>query len=92
MLLASIIVAVLLGAVALIALALHWRKGFTPIPIPTVGEEAVVATPLTPAGAVVINGELWPARSIDGLDIASRCRVRVVDFQDLNLMVEPIKS
>ncbi|HEX9629143.1 MAG TPA: NfeD family protein, partial [Pyrinomonadaceae bacterium] len=57
---------------------LSLRKRFANRDLRLIGEAARVETTLTPDGTVIIGGELWPARSIDGLVIASRRRVRVV--------------
>jgi len=67
---------------------LSLRKRFANRDLRLIGEAARVETTLTPDGTVIIGGELWPARSIDGLVIASRRRVRVVSVEDLSLLVE----
>jgi len=67
---------------------LSLRKRFANRDLRLIGEAARVETTLTPDGTVIIGGELWPARSIDGLVIASRRRVRVVSVADLSLLVE----
>jgi len=67
---------------------LSLRKRFANRDLRLIGEAARVETTLTPDGTVIIGGELWPARSIDGLVIASRRRVRVVSVDDLTLLVE----
>ncbi len=67
---------------------LSLRKRFANRDLRLIGEAARVETTLTPDGTVIIGGELWPARSIDGLVIASRRRVRVVSVNDLSLLVE----
>jgi len=67
---------------------LSLRKRFANSDVRLIGAAGRVETTLTPDGTVIIGGELWPARSIDGLVIASRCRVRVVSVDDLSLLVE----
>ncbi len=86
----TVTIAVFVLGVLLIALIslLSLRKRFANRDLRLIGEAARVETMLTPDGTVIIGGELWPARSIDGLVIASRRRVRVVSVNDLSLLVE----
>jgi membrane-bound serine protease (ClpP class) len=53
-----------------------------------VGAEAVVTEPCRPSGQVRLHGELWQARCDAGADVGQR--VRVVDRNDLVLIVEPL--
>ncbi len=53
-----------------------------------VGAIAVVRTPLTPEGKVIVNGELWNAIAGVPVDIGQQVRVRRVT--DLRLEVEPV--
>jgi membrane-bound ClpP family serine protease len=73
--------------IAMISL-LSLRKRFANRDLRLIGKAARVETTLTPEGTVIVGGELWPARSVDGLVIASRRRVRVVSVADLSLLVE----
>ncbi len=86
----TVTIAVFVLGLLLIALIsfLSLRKRFANRDLRLIGEAARVETTLMPDGTVIIGGELWPARSIDGLVIASRRRVRVVSFDDLSLLVE----
>ena len=86
----TVTIAVFVLGLLLIALIsfLSLRKRFANRDLRLIGEAARVETTLTPDGTVIIGGELWPARSIDGLVIASRRRVRVVSVEDLSLLVE----
>ncbi len=86
----TVTIAVFVLGLLLIALIsfLSLRKRFANRDLRLIGEAARVETTLTPDGTVIIGGELWPARSIDGLVIASRRRVRVVSVDDLTLLVE----
>jgi membrane-bound ClpP family serine protease len=88
MLLAATIVAIVIGLL-LVALttALSLRKRFANRDVQLIGKSARVETMLTPDGTVIIGGELWPARSVDGV-ITSQRRVRVVGVNGLVLLVE----
>lgn len=55
-----------------------------------VGQTAVVRSPLTPEGKVVVMGELWNAISSVPADVGARVRIRAVD--GLKLEVEPESS
>ncbi|HZE63162.1 MAG TPA: NfeD family protein [Pyrinomonadaceae bacterium] len=83
-------IAVFVLGLLLIALisVLSLRKRFANRDLRLIGEAARVETTLTPEGTVIVGGELWPARSVDGLVIASRRQVRVVSVADLSLLVE----
>jgi membrane protein implicated in regulation of membrane protease activity len=86
----TVAIAVFVLGVLLIALIsfLSLRKRFANRDLHLIGEAAWVETTLAPDGTVIIGGELWPARSSDGLVIASRRRVRVVSVDDLSLLVK----
>jgi len=86
----TVTIAMFVLGLLLIALIsfLSLRKRFANRDLRLIGEAARVEKTLTPEGTVIIGGELWPARSIDGLVIASRTRVRVVSVDDLSLLVE----
>jgi membrane-bound ClpP family serine protease len=51
-----------------------------------IGQEAVVADALDPDGTVLVEGERWRARSLDG-DIASGESVEIVSVERLSLEV-----
>jgi membrane-bound serine protease (ClpP class) len=55
-----------------------------------IGGNGTVDTTLNPNGSVIIRGEIWRARSVDGRPIASRNAVRVVGSDDLLLLVESL--
>ena len=88
MLMTVTIAAFVLGLLLALTSFLSLRKRFANRDLRLIGEAARVETTLRPDGTVIIGGELWPARSIDGLVIASRRRVRVVSVDDLSLLVE----
>ena len=85
----TIVVAIASGLllIALVAV-LSLRKRFANLDLQLIGESARVETTLTPEGTVIVRGELWPARSTDGLVIASQHRVRIVGLDDHSLLVE----
>jgi membrane-bound serine protease (ClpP class) len=62
-------------ALALVALSRHKKSGTGQLQL--LGAEGLVQAELRPEGAVLIKGELWRARSIDGTQIAVRERVEV---------------
>ena len=88
MLVTAILVAGALGfmLIGLVA-ALSLRKRLANRNLQLIGEAARVETTLTPDGTVIIGGELWPARSIDGV-ITSQRRVRVIGVNNLVLLVD----
>ena len=73
--LVTILLLVTLVALALMALSRHKKSGTGKIQL--LGAEGLVQAELKPEGAVLIKGELWRARSSDGLNIAVQERVEV---------------
>ncbi|MFN2512550.1 MAG: NfeD family protein [Pyrinomonadaceae bacterium] len=53
-----------------------------------VGSRAQVDADLVPEGTVLVQGELWRARSADGTSIASRTVVQVVGLSGHLLLVQ----
>jgi len=53
------------------------------------GATGMVNTRLAPEGSVIVDGELWRARSSDGRALDPQCRVSVVDFDGPFLLVAP---
>ena len=49
---------------------------------------AIVELQLSPDGIVLVNGELWPARSNNNSFISSRSVVRVVGLAGHRLLIE----
>jgi membrane-bound ClpP family serine protease len=87
-----ILLIAILALFALIALAIvialyrHKRASLGEVRL--MGELCQVNTNLAPEGTVIVQGELWPARSIDGTSIAPPDLVRVVGTQDHLLLVK----
>lgn len=88
MLLTVTVVGIVIGALIAPVAGLWLRKRFANRDLHLFGESARVETTLRPHGTVIVAGELWPARSLDGLVIASQHRVRVVGVDNLSLLVE----
>jgi membrane-bound ClpP family serine protease len=75
-----------LALVLVVALYHHKKAGTGEINL--IGELAHVDTELNPEGTVIVGGELWRAKSIDGAFILTRARVRVVGFENHLVLVE----
>jgi membrane protein implicated in regulation of membrane protease activity len=43
-------------------------------------------------GSIFIDGELWSARPVDGAELPSEGRVRVVGREGMTLIVEPVDA
>ncbi|MGC9540552.1 NfeD family protein [Streptomyces sp. UG1] len=83
--------AVVVGAGALLAGRLAWRARRTPPaggPQALVGREAVVRRAEAGTGQVLLDGAWWSVRSRDRAPIPEGQPVRVVDQEDLTLVVE----
>ena len=75
-----------LATLVVVALYLHKKAGAGDVKL--VGELARVETKLDPEGTVIVGGELWRARSKDGVHVSARTRVRVIAFEDHLAVVE----
>lgn len=51
------------------------------------GSTGQVVSRIAPYGAVLVNGELWPARSFDGVELADGATIRVVEPRGHSLLV-----
>lgn len=56
-----------------------------------IGQQVNVVDPLRPVGAVMVNGELWKAKSMDSGKIESGDDVEIVKIEGLTLMVARLK-
>ena len=72
-------------AIAVVSLWKHKKAGSGQIHV--VGATALVETDLDPEGTILIDGELWRAKSIDGTSIAAQEQVNVVAVQGYLLLV-----
>jgi membrane protein implicated in regulation of membrane protease activity len=60
-------------------------------PLRLVGRIASVEKDLSPEGFILVEGELWPARALDGVSVAcGNANVRVVGARGHLLEVEPV--
>ena len=71
-----------------IVVALYRHKKTLSTTSRILGEIGKVASALMPEGSVVVQGELWRARSRDGSTIAAERRVRVVGVEGHLLLGE----
>lgn len=78
--------AALLLSIAGASLWKHKKSGMGRIQL--LGATAYAQTALDPEGAVLIAGELWRARSFDGVTVAANERVEVVQVQGHLLLVK----
>ncbi|HEU4477152.1 MAG TPA: NfeD family protein [Pyrinomonadaceae bacterium] len=76
----------LLIIVSVISLWKHKRAGIGRIQL--LGATGVVHRDLDPEGAVLIEGELWSARSIDGTTIPAQQPIEVVSVKGHLLLVK----
>jgi membrane-bound ClpP family serine protease len=87
-----ILLTAILAFIALIALAsviaLYRHKKTSAGQAQLIGELCRVNSNLTPDGTVIVQGELWPARSIDGTVVTPPSLVRIVGTQDHLLLVK----
>ena len=76
-------------AVALVATLAYrsYRQKRTPTPAGLIAAIGIVDQPLSPAGTILVQGELWSARSSSGERVNSGSRVRVECYQDGVLLV-----
>lgn len=87
--LALVVSALTLLILALSVVALWHHKKSTNRSLNIIGATGLVETPLDPEGAVIINGELWRARTEIGNSLKLRNRVRVVGAESHLLVVMP---
>ena len=86
-----ILISILTGIAVLsfaIVVALYRHKKYTGSGSKVLGELGEVSSDLRPEGAVVVQGELWRARSRTGSPLLAQTRVRVVGVEGHLLLVE----
>lgn len=76
---------IVLTIAIVIILRLHFHKKYPSNPV--LYSAGFVDAPLAPKGSVLVNGELWMARSANGLLIPAKAHVTVVGFEDHLLLV-----
>lgn len=80
--------ALIVSLATLLVVSLYLHKGAGATDIQLIGELAEVETKLDPVGTVIVCGELWRARSKDGVTISPNARVRVIGFEGHFALVE----
>ena len=83
-----ITIAVVISLIALL-IALRSRRHkllFTPSNL--IGSSAIVDKALEPEGSVVVRGEIWLARSVDGSSIPEKTNVTIVGIQSHFLLAK----
>jgi membrane-bound ClpP family serine protease len=79
---------VLSSLVLLITVRSHLHKKY-PVSDSLISNRGIVDAPLAPKGSVIINGELWMARSANNSTIPAKTKVKVIGFEDHLLLVTP---
>jgi len=82
----KVAITLLLFLIGLIALRSRHHKRH-PARQQLINSYGLVEQSLTPQGAVIINGELWVARSVDGSHIPANTKVNVVGTDDHVILV-----
>ncbi|HZH90940.1 MAG TPA: NfeD family protein [Pyrinomonadaceae bacterium] len=77
----------IVACAAVAAMSRHQKNAGRPLQLE--GRVGVVLEALEPEGAVLVDGELWRARTRDG-DRIARGRVRIVGARGHWLEVEPV--
>jgi membrane-bound serine protease (ClpP class) len=90
LLLIAILTTVATCALGLVV-ALYAHKRAASGDLKLIGEAGYVDNQLSPTGTVLVNGELWRAKSANGSTLDSRTRVRVVGFANQLAIVEPLE-
>lgn len=83
-----IVISSLGSLLALLITTLFLHKKTTGGQLNVIGALGVVETRLDPEGAVIINGELWRARTKNGTTLPDQSMIRVVGTQAHLLLVE----
>ncbi|MGH9971079.1 MAG: NfeD family protein [Pyrinomonadaceae bacterium] len=84
---AIVVCCVCIGVLAFVAAISRHKKAATG-EIHLLGAIALVDSALMPEGTVLVRGELWRARSVDGSNIPAQTKVHVVGLQGYFLLVE----
>lgn len=72
-----------------VALLWHHKKSGTRA-LNLIGATGFIEGSLDPEGAVIINGELWRARTENGCSLKTRNRVRVIGVRAHLLLIAPM--
>lgn len=91
-LVATISTAAVMGIIAIGAARSRRMRppaGTVGVPVPA-GTTGVVQAPLAPLGTVYLGGETWSARTVDQATLDRATPVRLVGFEGLTAIVEPL--
>ena len=72
-----------------IVVALYRHKRASSLTITVMGKTGDVVSDLAPEGTVMVQGELWRARSGDGSEVSANTHVKVTGVEGHLLLVEP---
>jgi membrane protein implicated in regulation of membrane protease activity len=86
-----LVFAVLAAAGVLLGRRIRASSGTIGAPVPP-GSPGTVQAPLEPTGTVLLAGEPWTARTADGRHLERDTRVRLVRFDGLTAIVEPVDT
>jgi membrane-bound serine protease (ClpP class) len=89
-LLLTVALLVLILTAYLILLSRHKKSATGAINL--MGSTGIVQSALNPEGAVIVDGELWRARSVNAGSIGANERVRIVGVKGLLVLVEPLSD
>jgi len=89
--LSAVLASFSLGSIVVIAYVSRQKKSATG-ELQLTGMTAVSSTLLDPEGAVLVNGELWRARSVDGRSVRPEAFLRVVGSVGHLLLVEAAQA
>jgi membrane-bound ClpP family serine protease len=79
-----------ISAISLLVVIALWRhKKSTVSDMRLINEIARACTALDPEGSVLVHGELWHARSRDGVAIPINAEVKILEADGHVLLVEP---
>lgn len=81
---------VLILTAYLIFLSRHKKSGTGAVKL--MGNTGTAQSTLEPEGAVIVDGELWRARVVNGISVSTNQRVRIVGVEDHLVLVEPLSD
>jgi membrane protein implicated in regulation of membrane protease activity len=86
-----LVFAVLAAVGVLLGRRIRASSGTIGAPVPS-GTPGTVQAPLEPTGTVLLAGEPWTARTADERHLERDTRVRLVRFDGLTAIVEPVDA
>jgi membrane protein implicated in regulation of membrane protease activity len=82
------VTAALLILLILVAAFLSLRKRSRSRDFRLINHTGVVESPLSPEGTIIVDGEVWRARSQDGIPIGAKTQVEVIGTRDHLIVVK----